>query len=142
MRGVVHISKRDPHSNRELLERAGLIVDQCSDIDLISLELVEVLGIADQIKVCEDIWIEGATQRMRTKIRGIVQIKFMFVEAEGISPGLQRHYWVDCYVPEDTKCNFDISICGATAKGLQWHTPKHLGTGIRVQPPPSKPGEQ
>lgn len=142
MRGVIDISKRDPRSNRELPERFGIIVDQCSNINLISLELVEVLGIADQIKACKHIWIGGATQGMKTMIKGIVGIKFMFVEeAVGIFPGYQRHYWVDCYVPEDTKCNFDVSICGATAEELQWHIPKHLGTGIRVQPPPSKPGE-
>jgi len=141
MRGVIDISKRDPRSNRELPERSGIIVDQCSDINLISLELVRILGIADQIEVCEHIWIGGATQGMKAKVKGIVKIKFMFVEAVGIFPGYQRHYWASCYVPEDTKCNFDVSICGATAEKFEWHIPKHLGTGIRVQPPPPKPGE-
>ena len=119
-------------------------MDDCSDIDLISPVVVDELGLADDIKPCNISSIEGVSGEMRGRVKGVLQIKFLFVEdAVGIFPGYQKHYLLWFYVLEDANCHIDTSVCGNTAEKLGWNSPKHMGTGQggRVAPSTKNPGE-
>ena len=119
-------------------------MDDCSDIDLISPVVVDKLGLADDIESCNISCIEGVSGEMKARIKGVLWIKFLFVEdAVNIFPGYQKHYFLRFYVLENADCRIDTSVCRDTAEKLGWNSPKHMGTGqgSRVAPSTKDSGE-
>jgi hypothetical protein len=144
-RGTIGIVKKDPLSNGEVHVPFSIIVNESNSVDLISFDVVNKLGIADEIKASDITSLEEVAPGIKGSVKGTVKIKFHFLEdAQGISPVYVKHYWRTLYVPEETDCSFDVSLCRPTATILGWDIPKHLNTeeGHKVVSAVPNPGKQ
>ena len=147
---VIGIFKKDPLDG---IVRVSMIVNDRSDIDLISPIVVDVLGLADDIQSCNISRIKGLSGEKRARIKGVLWIKFVFMEdAVGVFPSYQQRHVLPVYVLEDFDCPIDVSVCEDTARllrwadtagELRWVISKYMGTrrGNRVAPLTKNPGE-